>query len=59
MSKREMSKKKKENVEEEKVYIENTEIHDVESKRPVAGKGRKEKIDRLNINRNFYCDCTK
>ena len=46
MSKREMSKKKQENVEDEKVYMENTEIHDIESEGPVAGKSRKEKIDR-------------
>ena len=42
-----------------KAYIENTEIYDVESKRPVAGKGRKEKIDQKDINRNFYCGSTK
>ena len=56
----------RENVEEKvgkrrrvKVYMENTDIHDVESKRRVAGKGRKEKIDWENVYRNFYCDCTK
>jgi hypothetical protein len=37
MSKREISKKKQENVEEEKVYIENTETHNVEWKRRVLG----------------------
>ena len=29
-----------------KLYMENTEIHDIESEGPVAGKSRKEKIDR-------------
>ena len=42
------------NVEEEKVdMMENTEIHDIASKRPIAGKSQKEKINRENVSRNL------